>query len=116
MKLLPMIGHRLSIGVYLLFALFPLYWIIKISVTPDQLLFSQGVTLLPGGFTFGHFQKVLTDSDFPTFFSNSLIVSFSTAFLTTLIAAGAGYAFSRFLFRGKLGLAAVFGPMAGLSG
>jgi ABC-type glycerol-3-phosphate transport system permease component len=34
--------------------------------------------LLPGGFTLSHFAKVLTDSDFPTFFINSLIVSFST--------------------------------------
>ncbi|WP_312462660.1 carbohydrate ABC transporter permease, partial [Pantoea endophytica] len=102
MRLLPLIGHRLSIAAYLLFALFPLYWIIKISLTPDQLLFSQGVRLLPSGVTFGHFKKVLTDTDFPTFFTNSLIVSFSTAFLTTLIAAAAGYAFSRFQFRGKV--------------
>ena len=55
MRLLPLIGHRLSIAAYLLFALFPLYWIIKIAVTPDRLLFSQGVTLLPGGFTLSHF-------------------------------------------------------------
>ncbi|WP_029686846.1 carbohydrate ABC transporter permease [Tatumella saanichensis] len=107
MKLLLLIGHRLSIGVYLLFALFPLYWIIKIALTPEQLLFSKGVTLLPAGFTLNHFTKVLTDSDFPTFFSNSLIVSFSTALLTTLIAAGAGYSFSRFRFRGKVAISAL---------
>ena len=106
MRLLPLIGHRLSIAAYLLFALFPLYWIIKIAVTPDRLLFSQGVTLLPGGFTLSHFAKVLTDSDFHVFI-NSLIVSFSTAALTTLIAAAAGYAFSRFQFRGKMVMAAL---------
>lgn len=50
---------------------------------------------------------MLTDSDFPTFFSNSLIVSFSTAFLNTLIAACAGYAFSRFTFRGKIAISAL---------
>lgn len=42
MKRLVLLGHRLSIAVYLLFALFPLYGIIKISLTLEQLLFSKG--------------------------------------------------------------------------
>lgn len=107
MRLLKKVIHRLSLVLYLLFALFPLYWIVKISLTPDTLLFSNGVTLLPAGITFDHFRYVLLDSDFPTFFINSLIVSLATAAITTVIAAGAGYAFSRFRFRGKVTVAAL---------
>ena len=40
-------------------------------------------------------------SDFPAFFSISVIVSLGTALAVTLVAAAAGYAFSRFRFPGK---------------
>lgn len=93
-QLLRLMGHRVGILAYLLFALFPLYWVIKISVTPDKLLYSEGVKMWPSAFTFEHFRRVFVESDFPTFFSNSLIVSFSTAALATVISALAGYAFS----------------------
>lgn len=107
-SLLRTLGHRAAILLYVAFALFPLYWLIKIAVTPDRLLYSEGVRLWPSATTFANFDFVLLRSDFPTFFSNSLTVSFGTAFLVTLIASGAGYAFSRFRFNGK---AAVVGIM-----
>src|SRR5476649_846596 len=100
-------GRCLGILFYLLFALFPIYWLIKISFTPDKLLYSEGVRMWPSELTLIHFQRVFTESQFPTYFVNSLIVSFGTAFLSTLIAAGAGFAFSRFRFRGKTVMAAL---------
>jgi multiple sugar transport system permease protein len=95
------VGHRLAIGLYMLFALFPLFWLIKISVTPDRLLFSEGIRLWPSEMTFVNFDFVLLQSDFPAFFSNSVIASLGTALAVTLVAAAAGYAFSRFRFPGK---------------
>lgn len=99
---LKSIAHRFAILLYLVFALFPLYWLLKIAVTPDKLLYSEGVKLWPSEFTWLNFELVFTQSEFPTFFINSAIVSSATALITTLIAAGAGYAFCRFKFRGKL--------------
>jgi hypothetical protein len=29
-------GHRAAIALYMLFALFPLFWLIKIAVTPER--------------------------------------------------------------------------------
>jgi multiple sugar transport system permease protein len=95
------LGHRLAIGLYMLFALFPLFWLAKISITPDRLLFSEGIRLWPSEMTFANFAFVLLRSDFPAFFANSVIVSLGTAVAVTLIAAAGGYAFSRFRFRGK---------------
>lgn len=91
----------LALGLYLAFALFPLYWLIKVAVTPDQLIYTEGVTYWPSQVTFENFASVLVANDFLTYFRNSLIVSLGTAALATLVAAGAGYAFSRFRFRGK---------------
>lgn len=91
----------LAIVFYLSFALFPLYWLFKISITPDMLIYTEGTALWPSETTFGNFGKVIWQTDFLRFFGNSLTVSLLTALATTLIAAGAGYAFSRFDFAGK---------------
>jgi multiple sugar transport system permease protein len=96
--------HYGLIAIYLVFALFPLFWLLKVSVTPNDLLYSEGIKLWPSRATFAHYSFVLTHSDFPLFFKNSVIVSGSTAILVTLIAALSGYAMSRFRFRGKFWL------------
>lgn len=95
------IGKYTALLGYLTFALFPLYWLLKIAVTPDRLIFSEGTTLWPSAMTFGNFRTVLFQTDFLSYFGNSLYVSFGTAAATTVIAAGAGYAFSRFDFSCK---------------
>ena len=81
--------------------MFPLFWLIKISVTPDRLLFTEGVALWPSRMTWENFEFVLLQSDFPAFFANSVMVSLGTAAIVTVMAAAAGYAFSRFRFRGR---------------
>src|SRR6185295_1365693 len=63
--------------------------------------YTEGVRLWPSRTTLDHYASVIRHSDFPIFFRNSVIVSTVTAVMTTLIAAGAGYAFSRFVFGGK---------------
>ena len=103
-RLLLAAGHRLLILGFLAFALLPLYWLVKISLTPERLLYSEGVALWPSRMTLDNFAFVLLKSTFPTFFRNSLIVSLGTAAVVTVLAAGAGYAFSRFRFRGRYAL------------
>jgi multiple sugar transport system permease protein len=77
---------------------------VKISLTPDKLLYTEGVALWPSRVTLANFDFVLLNSMFPTFFLNSVIVSLGTAAVVTVLAAGAGYAFSRFRFRGRYAL------------
>ena len=95
------LGKYAAIAFYLTFALFPLYWLLKIAVTPDKLIYSDGTRMWPSEFTLSNFTAVLFQTDFLSYFTNSLVVSLGTAALTTLFAAGAGYAFSRFNFGGK---------------
>jgi multiple sugar transport system permease protein len=100
-RLLGTIAHRLAILVYMAFALFPLFWLLKVSVTPPDLLYSEGVPMWPSRATLDNFSFVLQHTDFPKYFRNSVIVSGSTAIIVTLLASLAGYALSRFQFRGK---------------
>lgn len=95
------LGKYAALLAYLSFALFPLYWLFKIAITPDKLIYTEGTKLWPTSYTFENFTTVIFQTDFLQYFGNSLYVSLGTALLTTLFAAGAGYAFSRFDFAGK---------------
>lgn len=106
-SLLLTIAHRLAILAYVVFALFPLFWLLKVSVTPNNLLYSEGVKMWPSATTFEHYAHVLRHSAFPTFFKNSVIVSGSTAVIVTLLASLSGYALSRFSFRSKYWIVAL---------
>jgi len=93
--------HYAVLLIYVVAALFPLYWLIKVSITPNDILYKQGTDLLPSRFSLEHYATVVGKSDFLLFFRNSIIVSGVTAIASTLLATASGYAFSRFVFRGK---------------
>ncbi|MFI4890189.1 MAG: carbohydrate ABC transporter permease [Steroidobacterales bacterium] len=93
--------HYALLAVFVAFALFPLFWLVKVSVTPDDLLYSEGVRMWPSHTTLAHYVSVVRHTSFPLFFRNSVIVASTTSVLATLLAAAAGYGFSRFRFHGK---------------
>ena len=95
-------GLYMVVALYVIFALFPIYWTVKISVTPQNLLYSEGIKLWPSKMTLANYRSVLAASDFPRYLLNSMIVSISTSLLVTAIASLAGYALSRFIFPGKV--------------
>ncbi|MBY3231979.1 carbohydrate ABC transporter permease [Rhizobium laguerreae] len=106
-SVIPTIAHRLAILCYIAFSLFPLFWLLKVSVTPNDLLYSEGVRMWPSRTTWDHYAFVLRHSAFPTFFKNSLIVSASTAVTVTICASLSGYTLSRFNFRVKYWIVAL---------
>lgn len=101
------VAHRLAVLAYIVFALFPLFWLLKVSLTPNDLLYSEGVRMWPSRVSFDHFRFVVAHSDFPIFFRNSLIVAGSTAIVVTILASLSGYALSRFAFRAKYWIVAL---------
>ena len=100
-RLLRPCARYAAILAYVLFALFPLFWLVKISFTPGPLLYSEGIRLWPSAATLDNYRFVLLQSQFPHFFLNSVLVSTVTALAVTLLAGAAGYALSRFAFRAK---------------
>lgn len=100
-RILGQIGLYGAVACYVLFALLPIYWTIKISVTPQDLLYSEGIRLWPSRMTLDNYTSVLKATDFPRYFLNSIFVSVTTAVIVTAVASFAGYALSRFRFRGK---------------
>jgi multiple sugar transport system permease protein len=100
-RILEATGLYGAIAAYIAFALLPIFWTVKISVTPTDLLYSEGIRLWPSRMTLANYDSVMRASDFPRYFLNSLIVSLATAIIVTVVASSAGYALSRFRFRGK---------------
>jgi multiple sugar transport system permease protein len=95
------VGFYGAIACYVAFALFPLFWTLKISVTPGRLLYSQGITAWPSVTTLHNYFEILTTTAFPHYFMNSVIVSVATSAAVVVLASAAGYALFRFRFRGR---------------
>jgi arabinogalactan oligomer / maltooligosaccharide transport system permease protein len=93
----------LIVGV--LFALFPVLWVVSASVNAQDNLASA--RLIPKETTFDNFRELFTNdlTPFALWFRNSWIVALVAAALNVLLAAMAAYAFARFRFKGRrLGL------------
>lgn len=88
----------------LIFALFPVVWIISASVDPTNSLASQ--RLIPARPTFDNYVRLWESQTFPfrTWMWNSLKLATLTTMLGVLFTAMAAYAFSRFRFRGRRSL------------
>lgn len=87
--------------VILAYILFPFYWAIRSSFTPDQDLFSLPTGLWPTHMTGAHYNAVFTDSNFLHALLNSTVIAVTVTVLSLIIGSFAAYALGRFSFRGK---------------
>lgn len=90
------------------FNLVPFFWMATSSLKSDYEVIDYPATILPREVTFGAYSRMWTQENFVRYFANSLIVSMSTATLSSLVGAFAAYGFSRFFFRGRSGLITIF--------
>ena len=97
--------RTLALGAYLVFALFPLYWIVKIALTPNASLYREALRPWPSSLALENFWSVFANTPFPTYFLNSVTVSLATSLFATLLATLCAAAFSRYEFAGKSGIA-----------
>ncbi|MGD0613092.1 MAG: carbohydrate ABC transporter permease [Anaerolineales bacterium] len=86
-----------------LFCIFPIAWIIKTSFESPGYISNVHVQWLPIQFTWDNYRNVLNNprAMIGRSFLNSLFVSSVSTALSVLITTLAGYAMSRFTFRGK---------------
>ncbi len=98
----------LALIVMVVFNLVPFFWMATSSLKSDYEVIDYPATILPREVTFGAYSRMWTQENFVRYFANSLIVSMSTATLSSLVGAFAAYGFSRFFFRGRSGLITIF--------
>ena len=92
----------------LLFNLMPFFWMTSSSLKSDYEVIDYPPTILPKQVTFGAYARMWSQEQFFQYFINSIIVSSSTAFLSSLVGVFAAYGFSRFFFRGRTSLMTIF--------
>ncbi len=88
--------------VAVLFALFPIVWIVSASVNPIDTL--SGAQLIPDGATADNYREIVDNpagSPFMTWLWNSYKIAFVVAGFNVMLSAMAAFAFSRFRFRGR---------------
>jgi len=79
----------------------PIYWMIVMAITPNDLLKLNSTALWPQGFTLQNFLGVLKIGLTIRWFLNSLIVTILGTALTLVLQSMAAYAFAKMRFKGR---------------
>ncbi|MBZ9686463.1 sugar ABC transporter permease [Clostridium estertheticum] len=82
-------------------SVYPILNILTVALRPANALFSKSLSIIPPNATFDNFRQAFIQYDMLGWLYHSLIVSGSACAFSVLLSVTAGYAFSRFEFRGK---------------
>lgn len=80
---------------------FPIYWMTKAALQSREELYSKTIYYVPQDVTFENIQLLLFDSQFLTFYKNSIIVAIGVMAVTLISSTLAGYALTRVELPGK---------------
>mgnify|MGYP001016186908 CR=1 FL=1 len=98
---LKMIFLYIVLCLFILFALFPIYWAIITSFKAPSEIFSKVPTFFPKKFSFEGYATLFLKTDYPVNLMNSLTVSLIVSFLSVFASMLAAYAIARLNFRGR---------------
>ncbi|UQZ81160.1 Inner membrane ABC transporter permease protein YcjP [Paenibacillus konkukensis] len=96
------------LGLILIFLLFPVYWILVTSLSTNSELLQLPPKWFPFHISLDSYAEVLRSSVFLTFYRNTVIVASGATVLCIIVSILAGYALSRFRFRGSNLLTLIF--------
>lgn len=100
-RLLGMVATYAVLLVAAAVAVYPILQIVTISLRPTDQLLSTSLALIPEGATLANYRVLLTETAFPRWVLNSLLVSAVVTVTGVALASTAGYALSRYRFRGR---------------
>lgn len=83
------------------FVIYPLVYVVSGAFAPGNSIASLSIVPFGDGFTFDHFVRLFTQTDYGRWFLNTLIISVATSAATVVIASLSAYVFSRFTFKFK---------------
>ena len=92
-------GSAVVMGLYLLFLLLPIYWLLNMSLKTNTEILS-GFSLWPQDLTLQNYVTILTDASWYTGYLNSMTYVVMNVVISLAVALPAAYAFSRYSFMG----------------
>jgi multiple sugar transport system permease protein len=99
-RVLNTLSYVVIIGVCI-FALAPIVWTFLTSLKPTQDILTRDLQYFPRNVTIENYINIWQRSGFPTLITNSIITTIWTLVFCLSIGSLAGYAFSRFRFKGR---------------
>ncbi len=99
--MLRQIATYLILIVFCVIAVYPILQVVTISLRPEDRLLSTSLEIIPENATFDNYVRLFADQPFLLWLWNSILVSGVVTMTGVVLAAMAGYAFSRFQFIGK---------------
>lgn len=93
---------------FLVFLLFPFYWMFVTAVKTDAEIYTVPLLYWPKHFSWGNFQKLFGYFDFLKYMKNSLIIALATTVVSLFVSTLAAYTFTRYTFKGRKALMALF--------
>ena len=87
--------------IWVLFCITPMFWVFSTAFKPNEETTKFPPALFPEEPTIENFEFILSDPILFRSLLNSLLISVSAAILCIIISSLAGYAFSRYQFKGK---------------
>lgn len=93
-------ARPVATGLLVAAILFPLYWAVLSSLTPENRLFAAPA-LVPRELVLDHYRALFRERDFWTPVRNSLVVAGTTTVLSVVLGTVCAYALARLRFRGK---------------
>jgi multiple sugar transport system permease protein len=91
----------LLLAAYAGFSLMPFLWMASTAFKTDEEIYVPQPTFLPRDLNLDAITHVLTNTQIPRYFINSVFVGITQTTFEVLLAAMAGYAFARLKFRGS---------------
>ena len=86
--------NLIIVVVLLVWTLFPIYWMISLSVR-DQDELRSSIPLFPKSFTLSHFKRLFSERDFAVAIRNSLQVTLISLTISLILGLGVAYVLSR---------------------
>ncbi|NLJ87407.1 MAG: carbohydrate ABC transporter permease [Epulopiscium sp.] len=93
--------HRITVAIFLIVALFPIYWMLNTSLKTQGEVYSKVPTFLPNNPTLDNFNYLIFETPFMGALKNSLLIALVVTLLSILIAYPTAYSISRLKFKGR---------------
>ncbi len=100
-RLITRTPFYLLIAAIFVYCLFPFYWVLRSSFTPEVSLFQTPIQYFPTHPTLANYRDALSQSFFTDALLNSAIVAGSVTLLSLAIGSSAAFALGRFRFHGR---------------
>jgi multiple sugar transport system permease protein len=97
-KRLGLIVQNLLLVIYAIFALFPLIWMLILSIKSDAQMYTTTFVFTP---TLDNYRAVLLESDYIRYMIDSLIVAGGAVLVSIIAGVPAAYALARYNFKKK---------------